>query len=88
MINSYSNEDEQIKIIIENLNSDKEALFLLVGRNKMELNGKKNSESLILDKFGEKSEIIDFDNMNKIKDILSSNKIVKEHIFFPNEIYK
>ena len=88
MINSYSNEDEQIKIIIENLNSDKEALFLLVGRNKMELNGKKNSESLILDKFGEKSEIIDFDNMNKIKDILSSNKTVKEHIFFPNEIYK
>ena len=48
----------------------------------------KNIEELILSKFGEKSEIIDFDNMNKIKTILSNNKVIKEEIFYPNEIYK
>ena len=54
----------------------------------MELNGKKNSESLILDKFGEKSEMINFENMKKIKTILCNNKVIKDEIFYPNEIYK
>ena len=38
--------------------------------------------------FGEKSEIIPFDNMKKIKSILSSNNIINDNIIFPNELYK
>ena len=44
-------------------------------------------EELILSKFGEKSKAINFENMKKIKTILSNNK-VKDEIFYPNEIYK
>ena len=53
-----------------------------------EKNESKIIEELILDKFGEKSEIIFYDNMKKIKTILSNNKVIKEEIIYPNEIYK
>jgi hypothetical protein len=43
---------------------------------------------MILRKFGEKSEVINFENMKKIKTILSNNKVIKDEIIFPNEIYK
>ena len=82
---------------MENLIGDKEIIFLLVGKIKNNnLNNEKiyniseenNSENLILSKFGEKSEIIDFENMKKIKTILSNNTVIKDKIIFPNEIYK
>ena len=98
MMNANLIVDEQMKKILTNLKSDKDALFLLVGRNnsyeldtkknKLDLNNNKTIEKLILEKFGEKSGIIDFENMKTIKTILSNNKVIKEHIFYPNEIYK
>ena len=45
-------------------------------------------EELILSKYGENSEIIYFENMKKINTILSNNKVIKDEIFYPNEIYK
>ena len=91
--------DEEIGKYFENLKEDKEIIFLLVGKNK-KFNLKKeiennnifitnnNIEELIINKFNEKSEIINFENMKKIKTILSNNKVIKDKIFFPNEIYK
>ena len=29
-----------------------------------------------------------FENMKKIKTILSNSKVIKDEIFYPNEIYK
>ena len=43
---------------------------------------------IIYDKFDEKSEVIYFENMKKIKTILSSNNVIKDDIIYPNEIYK
>ena len=45
-------------------------------------------EELILSKFGNKSEIIDFENIKKLKSLLSNNNVIKEDIIYPNEIYK
>ena len=49
---------------------------------------KKKMTEIIKEKYGEKSELIEFDNMKKIQTILSSNKVIKDEIFYPNEIYK
>ena len=91
-------ENKQIDNIIKNINSNKSVIILLVGKNKktnikndnIDLNGNINNylEELILSKFGEKSEAINFENMKKIKTILSNNKVIKDEIFYPNEIYK
>jgi len=90
-------EDKQIKTLFDDLKGDKTVIFLLVGKNKkpklkrssinLNFNDKK-TEELILDKFGEKSQIIYFENMKMIKTILSNNKVIKDEIFYPNEIYK
>ena len=90
-------EEKKIEKMFENLIGDKETILLLVGKNK-ELNEKKEKdnfiedeniiEDIILSKYGEKSEIINFENMKKIKTILSNNKVIKDDIIFPNEIYK
>ena len=88
--NIHKNEDKQIEKIFDDLIGDNYTILLLIGKNK-ELNEKNESkiiEELILDKFGEKSEIIFYDNMKKIKTILSNNKVIKEEIIYPNEIYK
>jgi len=96
ILNIQIMEDEQIDKIIENLEEDKETIFLLVGKNKnfniknefnkFEINNK--IEKLFLDKFGENSEVINFENIKKIKTILSNNKVIKDEIIYPNEIYK
>ena len=52
------------------------------------INYYKKFEEIILNKFGEQSEIIEFENMKKIKAILSNNNIIKDEIIYPNEIYK
>ena len=82
-----------------NINRDKEIHFILAGKNtrrnlnnEKEFNifdddGKKLNE-IIFDKFGDKSEVIVFENMKKIKSILSNNSVIKDEILFPNEIYK
>ena len=90
IVNIHKNEDKQIEKIFDDLIGDNYTILLLIGKNK-ELNEKNESkiiEELILDKFGEKSEIIFYDNMKKIKTILSNNKVIKEEIIYPNEIYK
>ena len=97
LLNMQSIEDKQIQKFLVDLRGDKTIIFLLVGKNKkfkikrssMNLNlSDKKTEELFLDKFGEKSEIIYFENMKKIKAILSNNKVIKDEIFYPNEIYK
>ena len=66
-------------------------IFLLVGKNnKNEIDNNINNdiEKLIINKFWSKSEAIEFENMKKIKTILSKNKVIKDEIIHPNEIYK
>ena len=60
--------------------------FLLVG--KVDKGNEKSYNDILWDYFGTKSEVIPFDNMKKIKSILSSNNIINDNITFPNEIYK
>ena len=69
------------------LKKDKRIHFLLVGK----VNNEENNElykKLLLQYFGSKSEMIPYDNMKKIKSILSANSIINDNIIFPNEIYK
>ena len=78
----------------------KKIIFLLAGKNKSkdfqndknilidEINEEKKMIKIIYDKFDEKSEVIYFENMKKIKTILSSNNVIKDDIIYPNEIYK
>ena len=93
-INLFKN--DQVGKIFENLKGDKEIILLLILNNK-NFNEKseyifveKNNsiENLILNKFRENSELISFDNINKIKTILSNNKVIKDNIIYPNEIFK
>ena len=87
---------EKLNIKTENLEDDKDVIFLLVGENektnlekKKDINNINNKyfEELILNKFGEKIELIYFENMKKIKTILSNNDVIKEEIIYPNEVY-
>ena len=82
---------------MQSLIGDKDIILLLIGKMKNKnLNNEKNKtilndnylENLILNKFGEKSEIIEFENLKKIKTILSTNAVIKDVIKYPNEIYK
>ena len=83
---------EKIEKVFEILNNKKEVIFLLVGKFKKSKikNDKshKNVQKLILNKFKETSELIDINNMNRIKSVLSNNNVIKEDIIYPNEIYK
>ena len=100
MLNIQLKDDEvfdKVNKIFENLNSNKSVIFLLVGKNK-KLNFKieknishenfiKISKTIMV-KFNRKSDIINFDNMKKIKSIISNNNVIKDEIIYPNEIYK
>ena len=99
IFNTYKITDEIIMTNFKNLNKEKEITLLLVGKNKekdikyninniFDLDEEKQMVKLIYEKFGERSEIIDFENMKKIKNILSSNNVIKDEIIYPNEIYK
>ena len=90
--------DEKIERKFENLTKDEEVHFLLVGKNRMR-NIKNEKDKVqeeeeekrimeIINEYGEKSELIDFENMKKIQTILSSNNVIKDEIIYPNEIYK
>ena len=90
IINIQIIEGKQIDTYFEDLRGDKHMILFLVGKN-INTHRKKdnnNIEELILNQFGEKSEIIKFDNIKRIKEILSNNKDIKEEIFYPNETYK
>ena len=67
---------------------DKKINFLLVGKVDDEENDYEFYKKILLQNFGVKSEMIPFDNMKKIKSILSANNIINDYIIFPNEIYK
>ena len=93
ILNRKLSGDNQIEKMLDNIIGDKNSILLLVGKNKKTSKKSDNEqindiEKLILKKFGEKSEIIFFENMKKIKTILSNNKVIKDEIFYPNEIYK
>ena len=97
LINFNFTDDYKLEKNMENLIGDKDNIFLLVGKKKdINLQDEKNIldedgqklEKLFLNKFGEKSEIIYFENMKKIKAILSNNNVIKDEIIYPNEIYK
>jgi hypothetical protein len=70
------------------LQSDKNIHFLLVGKSDNEENEDEMCRKILFSYFGSKSEIIPYDNMKKIKSILSSNNIINDNIIFPNEVYK
>ena len=92
IINLNISGEEQVEKNMENLIGDKNVIFLLIGKiKKQNLNNENNNinlENLIVKKFGVKSEIIGFENMKKIKTILSNNTVIKDEILYPNEIYK
>ena len=81
---SYESEDKK-KVEIHR---DKKIHFLLVGKINSEENEPDIYKKTLLQYFGSKSEIIPFDNMKKIKSILSSNSIINDNVIFPNEVYK
>ena len=97
--NYFSMTDEEIEQKFENLSGDREIHFLFVGKNRMrnpknetEKTSDEYDEKILYDilskKFGDKSELIYFENMKKIQTILASNNVIKDEIIYPNEIYK
>ena len=78
--------DEKVEKIVNIIKGSKAIIFLLIGKFK----DLKNNciQKLIISKFSEKSEIINFDNIEKIKTILSFNNVINDEIIYPNEIYK
>ena len=92
LLNSKFDDIEELEDILSNLKENNDANFLLVGKNEELSNENENKfiklDELILNKFSKKSEIIFFENMKKIKTILSNSSVIKDEIFYPNEIYK
>ena len=99
VFNFYKVTEDDIGKKFANINRDKEIHFILAGKNtRRNLNNEKEFNifdddgkilnEIIVDKFGDKSEVIAFENMKKIKSILSNNNVIKDEILFPNEIYK
>ena len=80
-IKDYNEQKKKIK-----LRKEPKINFLLVG--KLDKGNEKLYNHILGDYFGSKSEVIPFDNMKKIKSILSSNNIINDNITFPNEVYK
>ena len=93
----YNINDENIIKNFNNLNEDKEITFLLVGTNKSKDKyskyNKNDSEKgrniiqIITEKYQERSGLIDYENMKKIKTLLSIREIISDEIIYPNEIY-
>ena len=93
MINIEFNDEDRIEHIFNEIIGDKNSIFLLVGKIKHNNLQQENDsclqlEDCILNKFGEKSEVIELENMKIIKSILSNNNAISDEIFYPNEIYK
>ena len=78
--------NEKVEKIVNKVKGSKAIILLLIGKFKDLKNN--HTLKLIISKFSEKSEIINFDNMEKIKTILSFNNVINDVIIYPNEIYK
>ena len=85
-LDNFSYESNGKNVI--DLQKDKKIHFLLAGKISSEKNEADVYKKILLQYFGSKSEVIPFDNMKKIKSILSSNSIINDNIIFPNEVYK
>ena len=83
-LNNLSYESNQKNKIY--LKREKNINFLLVGKFRQE--SEEDYKSYLLEFFDSKSDLIPFDNMKKIKSILSSNNNINYNIIFPNEVYK
>ena len=83
-LNNLSYESNQKNKI--QLQKEKIINFIVVGKFKPE--NEEEYKSILMEFFGAKSDVIPFDNMKKIKSILSSNTIINDNIIFPNEVYK
>ena len=98
LFNAELSNDEKMKKIFSKIKENKEVIFLLVGKNKkFKHQSEKGSDIIeddkcminyVINKFGQKSEMIHFENMNNIKTILSLTNVIKDEIIYPNEIYK
>jgi hypothetical protein len=99
LFNYFEINDKEIEKKIGELPIDKDINFILAGKYKFKIinnvkegNCEENLEAkmngIIKEKFGSFSSLIDFDNMKKLKTILSSNNDIKDEIIYPNEIYK
>ena len=95
LFNYFKVMDEDIGKKFSSLVKDKEVHFLLVGKNsrRSDKNEKDEEEEkklneILMENFGDRSELIAFENMKKIKTILSSNNVIKDEVIYPNEIYK
>ena len=91
LFNANFIKEEAIKNIFENLKENKRVILLIVGKNKSDKivnDVDKYIIQLIINKFGDKSEIILFENLSIIKNILSYSNVIGDKIIFPNEIYK
>ena len=86
----FTNDQDKVEKIFENLNKNRNIIIILVGKSNKEIQHTKKYffaeilEELVLSKFNEKSEVINFDNMKRIKTILSNNNIIIDEIDNPN----
>ena len=95
LFNYFKITDEDVRKKFSTLAKDKEVQFLLVGKNdrRSDKNEKDEEEEkklneILLENYGDRSELIAYENMKKIKTILSSNNVIKDEVIYPNEIYK
>ena len=95
LFNYFKITDEDVGKKFSTLVKDKEVQFLLVGKNTRRSNKNEKDEEeekklneIILENYGDRSELIAFENMKKIKTIFSSNNVIKDEVIYPNEIYK
>ena len=97
--NLFSDENEENNIYLNNrfklhinrIKKDNAINFILICRINVNIQNNIRDEIVnnkILSGFGDKSEFINYDNMKKIKTILSRNTIINDKIIFPNEIYQ
>ena len=80
-LNKNNNKKKKIK-----LRKETKINFFFFG--KFDKDNEKLYNDILKKYFGVKSEVIPFDNMKKMKSILSSNNIINDNITFPNEVYK
>ena len=83
LFNYFKITDEDVGKKFSTLVKDKEVQFLLVGKNTRRSNKNEKDEEeekklneIILENYGDRSELIAFENMKKIKTILSSNNVI------------
>ena len=98
IFNSYKINDVIISSNLDKLRQYKEITFLLAGKNNdkniannknknINLSEETNLKEKFLKKYNDKSDVIYYEDMKKIKNIISTNNVIKDQIIYPNEIY-